>query len=178
MSDGSKGSVEILGARDWTPADDAWQRQALEQQLNALPRLRSSAERWAAGLMTLLGGVALGTLLAGPDRFQQLENPYEGVAKALFFLAAMTAVAAMVAALFAGGATSKRLFLTTGSAIQRASREAVGSALCQLAISRWCAGAAVVFLLASGGVLFFAPEKPDVSTPSNAIPALAHGRSP
>lgn len=167
-------ALVIRGVRPWTQADGEWHEQALKLRLTALPTLRASAERWAAGLTTLLGGAGLLAALFGPERFEQLASPYEALAKGLFFAAAVLAAVATGAALVASSVAARRVFLATGPAFQAMNRAAVRTTLKRLSLSRWSAAASVLLLLCAAAIVYFGPRDPSTSTPVPAIPARAH----
>lgn len=96
-------------------------------------------------------------LLAGPGEFAKLDDPYATVAKIFLFTASVAAVVALGAAIWAGSATTRKMFLLSGPALRRASREATRTAVCQIAISRCATAVALALLIASAGFLFFAP---------------------
>lgn len=161
--------------RDWTPEDEAWNEVAVTWQVEALPAVRASAERWTAGISTLLGGAGVGMLLAGPGRFADLQSPYEAVSKALFFTAAGAALLALACAIVASTATSRTLFLLSGSALRHASRRALRKATRTMTVSRVATWLALILLLASAALLFFAPT---TSTPAPATTSRARQAAP
>lgn len=155
-------SVDVL-----SDVDRRWNSRAAELELDALSAVRSSAEKWAAGLTGLLGVVGLAALLNGADKFAKLSPTWSAVGKLAFFAAAVLAAAATVAALLATQVTSKRLFMPTPSAVKRLSEEAVNSALTKLAVSRWAAAGAVAVLLIAAACIWWAPSKkakPDITS--------------
>jgi Na+/proline symporter len=168
--------LRIRSTRDWTPEDGIWEQAALAWQTEALPSVRASAERWAAGLSTLLGGAGIGVLLAGPGRFISLESCYETLAKSLFFAAGIAALVALALAIAAASATSRTLFLLSGPALRKVHRQAVRRAVTQLGISRIATMIALTLLLASAALLFFGPTDP--STPASATTSQAPRPAP
>jgi hypothetical protein len=96
--------------------------------------------------------------LGGPGELTRLAHCYEAWAKGLLFAAGVFATIALLAALIAGGVTTKTLFLISGTSLRRANREAVKSAVRWLRLSRAATGIALPLLVAVAALLFFAPQ--------------------
>jgi hypothetical protein len=172
----SRPRLVVQGTRRWTTEDDHWERYARELEREALPAMRATADRWAAGVTTLLGGAALSALLAGEDTFSGLSDGAATLGEVLFFAAALAAAVAGSAALLASIATTTRLFLPGASAYRAAQQAAVRRAARQLVVSRCAAALSVALLLASAAVLFFGPQAPDETGELSQLRLCQQGR--
>lgn len=176
----SLGPLKFSSTRTWTTQDGAWEEAARRWEVEALPTIRASADRWAGGLAVLLGGSGIGILLAGPDALTPLAHCYESWAKGLLFAAGVVATAALGAALLAGGVTTKTLFLVSGPSLRRVNRETAKKATRQLAVSRWATVVALALLISVAALLFFAPHdrSTGVNTPESATTSPTHPAAP
>jgi hypothetical protein len=165
--------LRFTGTRPWTKQDEVWKEAGARWEVEALPKIRAAADRWAAGLAILLGGSGIGVLLAGPEKLAPLEGCWEAWAKGLLFAAGVLATLALASALRAGGVAIKTLFVISGPALRRASREAFGTAAKLLRFSQWVTVLALALLLGAAAVLFFAPKEPGFSTPGSATTSEA-----
>jgi hypothetical protein len=68
-----------------TAEDQAWEKRALEMQLEALDRVRSTAEKWAGSISAILGIFGVAAVIEGPDDFSKIEEPYSLIAGVLVF---------------------------------------------------------------------------------------------
>jgi len=133
-----------------------WDAKARELQLEALPTLRASAERWAGSLTAILGAVSLAALLKGPEVFDGLVTGAADAGKVLFFGAAGLALLATALAAIAAQETSKKIaYPETGEALRMSVKAKVDTVRLELAASRWLAAAAVVAAFGSAAVLFW-----------------------
>ncbi len=147
-------TVEVEQVSAGEPIDLAWAKRVEQLQLDALPAIRASAERWAGALTALLGAVGLAALINGPGRFDGLEGSSELVGKTSFLLALVLSLIASGLAVSAAQVTSKRLLLPTLGAYRDAIEEAVSTAVTCIRISRWLALAAVLATLVAGLTLW------------------------
>jgi len=154
-------SVDVIEVRAGEAFDLAWAKRAEQLQLEALPTVRGSAERWAAALTGLLGAVAIASVLGGPGKFDTISGSAQSLGKAALYLAAVLALLAVGFALRAAQVTSKRLLVPSAGSFREASEEAVASAVAGLTLSRWLAALAIVATLIAGGCLWWGEqEKP------------------
>jgi hypothetical protein len=148
-----KVTVESVEAA--SPQDLAWAKKAQTLELEALPAVRATAERWAAALTGLLGAVGLAAVLNGADAYDGLQATAQAWAKGTFFAAAALNLLAAAAAIAAAQLTTRRVHLATTGTYQKFARDAVESAVRRLQVSRWCAAAAVACTVASGAILWW-----------------------
>lgn len=147
--------IEVSAVEPGRPEDLAWAKRVEDLQLDALPNIRTSAERWAASLTGLLGVVGFAALLNGPEKFDKLSSTAELWSKGAFFTAALLALAATLCAVAAAQATSRRVFLPSVGTVQEASQQAVETAVIQLRASRWLAALAVASTLVAAAWLWW-----------------------
>jgi hypothetical protein len=148
------------------PADDrdlAWQKKANELELEALPTLRGTAEKWAASLSGILAAVGLAVLLDGPELFNKLDDSPEKIAKGALFAAVVLGLIATLFATYAAQGTSKRIFLPGSGSLRELSQKAVENAARALLISRIVALAAVIATLVSAWTLMWGAKDPPES---------------
>lgn len=133
-----------------------WDAKARELQLEALPTLRASAERWAGSLTAVLGAVSLAALLKGTEVFADLSQEAAAAGKGLFFAAAGLALIAMIlAGIAAQEVSSKVLYPESGDALRTASDSKIAGVRKQLAWSRWLAAGSVLASLGAAAVLYW-----------------------
>jgi hypothetical protein len=147
--------VDVEDVSVGRPIDLAWAKRADQLQLESLPTIRTSAERWAGTLTGLLGAVGIATILDGPDRFNTLSSGAETVSKAAFSVAAVLTLVGAGLAIVAAQSTSRRVLLPAAGSYREASEEAVRSATRCLTASRWLVALAVVATLVAGGCLWW-----------------------
>ncbi|MBO0901802.1 hypothetical protein J1G42_14550 [Cellulomonas sp. zg-ZUI222] len=131
---------------------DAWADAAVSERL---PRLRAVAAEWQKTVGTVAGLLGAGTLLNADTAVGSLSP----AARNLFALAAGIAFTAAAASIvLASLAAQPRIQeIPPGVVARRAARdEAFVYARRRLVASRWCAGIALVALLASFGVRWYA----------------------
>lgn len=144
-------------------SDRRWAAKAQQLELEALPNIRSAAEKWAASLTGLLGVVGLAAVIEGADVFDALKNPWEIAGQLTFFGAAVAALIASGFAIWAAVEVTPKVFLPGGDALRATAKKAVENAVFRLAVSRIVAGVAVVLVLASAACLWWGAE--DASKP-------------
>jgi hypothetical protein len=135
-----------------------WAEAASKLEISALSDVRGLAEKWAAALTSALAVVGLAALIEGAKTFDKLDDPWKGLAKLSFVVAAVLALIATALATLAAQGTSKRVFIPGGSAIREYATTAVETALGFISASRWLAGAAAAAVLLAAGLLWFAPR--------------------
>jgi hypothetical protein len=156
-----------------TVTDAAWQRRAEDLQLNALPTIRATAEKWAATVGSLTGIFAIAAIIKGPSDITAVQGslnllafrlPWSAVAGILAGAALACASAAIVLASMAAQGTPRR-FRFTGIELRRLYPTETIRAAGQLRASRILAVAAIPLLgLASGIVWYTTPaERPAVN---------------
>src|SRR4051812_13016645 len=89
--------------------DRWWAEKAAELQRDALPSLRTSAEKWAATLTGVLSVVGLAALIEGADTFDDLQDLEQTLAKLAFFGAGVLALVATGLAAQAAHQSGKKL---------------------------------------------------------------------
>lgn len=152
--------IEVSAVEAGHPEDLGWAKRVEELQLNALPNIRATAERWAASLTGLLGAVGLAALLNGTDEFDKLNDTAQAWSKGAFFAAAVVALLATLFAVAAAQGTSRRVFLPGAGTFREASEEAVEKAVGQLRASRWLAALAVASTLLAAAWLWWGGSDP------------------
>jgi len=147
------GEVEAV-----TDSDRRWAVKARELELEALPNIRFAAEKWATNLTGLLGVVGLAAVIEGANVFDGLRQPWQTVGQAAFFGAALIALVATGAAIWAATEATPKVFLPGGDILRATSRAAVENAVKRLALSRVLAGVAVSFVFVSAACLWWGEE--------------------
>jgi hypothetical protein len=141
------------------PTDLEWERRAREMQVEALPRVRGIAEKWAGSVAALLGVFGIASFVKGRDDLKGLEHDWEvAVGVSLGIAVASAVVAILFASLAAQGGVSV-LDLPTGRRIQEWSAKQIERASWQLAVSRLCSVAAVIFVAVAVGIVWYAPRE-------------------
>ncbi|MDC7121199.1 hypothetical protein OMK64_06590 [Cellulomonas fimi] len=131
---------------------DAWADAAVAERL---PRLRAVAAEWQKTVGAVAGLLGAGTLLNADSTARALPLG----ARHVFTLAAVLAFTAAAASIVLASVAAQPRIRTIppGVAARRAARdEAFSYARARLVASRWCAGVALVALLVSFGVRWYA----------------------
>lgn len=129
--------------------DVAWEDSALKAQLEALPRLRTAAEKWAANISVLIGLLGAAALLGGPEHLRALEGAAEDWAGGLVLAGAVGALAANILAVLAALGKPEEVNYPTGAHYREWSREQFKAAKWKLAVSRILTAGALAALVAS-----------------------------
>jgi hypothetical protein len=148
-------TLVVMGARQATALDRAWDDRARTLQLDALTSVRASAERWAATLAVLLAGAGLAALLKGPGAFEKLTPFARDGGKLAFFGGVVAGLAAVGLAGMAAQGVARRVFLPGGSSWRKQSDAAIKTAVCRLRWSRVCAFVALTAVSAAAGALWW-----------------------
>lgn len=165
-------TIEVGAVTAGEPGDITRAEQAKALQADALPKIRATAERWAASLTGLMAAVSLAALLRGPGLFDELAPTAQTWGKAFFFAAAIIGLFATGLAVHAAQQTSRRVFLPTAEAIQEAVDDVVEKAVAALWLSRLLATIAVVAAVAAAAWLWWGPVDPSAAQPAGG-PAIS-----
>jgi hypothetical protein len=147
--------LRVVGTETLDAEDRRWTEKAQELQRDALPDVRSTAEKWAASLTGVLGVVGLAALIEGADKFASLRNPEQWIGKACFFAAALLTLCATGFATAAAQGSGRMVWMPYSENLREDARREVKKAAARLAASRWLAGIAVAFVLGSAFALWW-----------------------
>ena len=136
-----------------SPLDEKWSEKAQEAELEALPTLRSTAEKWAATVGTLAGLFSTVAILTGPDELTKVADSVRVLVASLVLAAVLAAAAAVALASLAAQGGSESI-VPTGPEYADLSAKEVQRARDLLAWSRWITVAilpllGIAFLLAA-----------------------------
>lgn len=159
-------SLKIIDVGPATPQDLAWEDAAEKANLEALPRLRGTAEKWAGSISALLGLFGVAAVVSGPDQFSDLKEPYATEVAVGILIAAALAVTATVLALLAAQGSPTTLKLLTGERFRRWSESEFNVGRRRLAVSRWLTLTALAVLAVSIALAWFGPMKETASSPN------------
>jgi len=139
---------------------DLWAEQILRERL---PRTRELAKEWGATVAAVTALFGTGTVIDADAAVRAL---LRGWAAAYGVLVCLAILAAGGAILFASSAAQARLTVIPPGATERvATREQlVTLSLRDLRVSRWLAAAALLLLIASFGVRWYAPRQETAKT--------------
>jgi hypothetical protein len=151
---------------------DAWAEQALQQRL---PATRDLAQKWGATVTALTALLGTGTIIDADDAVRALESSYAvyyGIAAGGALLAAAASI------LFASQAGQVGLVQIPPGVKERVAlrNSLFEGAARKLRVSGFFAAVAVVLLIASFGIRWYAPQKPappPTETQGPATPAPA-----
>ena len=159
------GFVRVSAGEPATISDAKWEQRAEELSFQALPNVRSIAEKWTGTIASILAIFGIVTLVKGPEDVTKVEGSLFGVAYEtwvliLLGLAVFCAVAATVSAASAAYGQPKDLRFV-GEEVRRLYRDDAKNAAKKLRISRWLSLAAVTSLALAVGITWLkTPEQP------------------
>jgi hypothetical protein len=142
--------VEITLEPDPTesPLDLEWEERVHQAQFEALPTLRTTADKWAATVGALVGLFGTAALVAGPKVIADVNPPARGWLAVLVVLTvAVAATAVGLASLAAQGGSQS--IIPTGPEYRRLMGDEVHRARNLLMASRWITIVGVLGLLAA-----------------------------
>jgi hypothetical protein len=151
-----------------SPADLEWEQQVHHAQFEALPTLRSSADKWTATVGTLVGLFGTAVLVAGPKTITDVSPAARGWLAGLVVLTVVAATVAVALASLAAQGGSKSI-MPTGPEYRRLMSEEVHRARNLLAASRWITIGGVLGLLALTVLVAMLNPKPDQSAEQNVL---------
>jgi hypothetical protein len=70
-----RGAPSVAGWRTLSSEDVLWYERARQFEVEALPRVRESAQRWAATLAAITGVFGVATLVKGPTDLTKISDP-------------------------------------------------------------------------------------------------------
>jgi hypothetical protein len=152
------GPPRIVGTAKVTAYDRRWEELADDLEFEALPRIRSVAERWAGSIAAVTSAFGIAGLVGGRDALSDLEDAYATAAAILFGLALMLALAAIVLAALAAQGSPKRMRSPSGADVRTWYAASARRAANQLFASRIAAVLSVLVLAAGIGITWFAPS--------------------
>lgn len=156
---GRTSDESVVGRDPPSPLEQAaydWGQQAVKDRL---PNTRALAEKWGTTVSALTALFGTGTILSSDTVVRSLVSPWGvryGIAACLALILSAAAIwcasrAAQATVGDIGPGAAERLVL-----YEKRLKNSVRS----LHISRWCAGIAVLFLLASLAIRWYAPVTP------------------
>jgi len=160
------GPPRIVGTAKVTAYDRRWEELAGELEFEALPRIRSVAERWGASVAAVTSAFGIAGLVGGRDALSELEDAYATAAGLLFGLALLLALAAIVLAALAAQGTPKRMRSPSGADVRAWYAASARRAANQLLASRICAVVSVLVLAVGIGITWFAPSGESAAAPT------------
>jgi hypothetical protein len=176
---GKSRSVAFTEIKPATEAERAAQRRADEQAQNALPATRNAAEKWGATTAAVFTALGFASIVQGRNAFERLTEEWgigAGVAALGAFLLALAAI--VVAALAAQG--TPRDGMPTGPELVVFEIAEAARARARLQRSRRLTVAAICFVVAALGVLWYGPAKDSsyVVIPHAGAPVCVENPSP
>jgi len=142
------------------PLDRQWEHKRAELLAQALPNIRSAAEKWGATIAALTGILGISSFLGGRDELAKLsENTRLAVGVALALAALLAVIATYLAALAAQG--TPETFVGTTDGFRQRYENAVKEAAKKLKTSRGLTVLALLPLAAAVGLMLFGPSKQD-----------------
>jgi hypothetical protein len=145
------------------PEDREWERRRAELVANALPDIRSAAEKWGATIAALTGVLGISSLIGGRDALAKLTDDTRLIVAIAFGIAAaLAALATILAALAAQGTPQT----ATGSTAEFRTKyeKAIGNASSRLGWSRALTIGALLALAVAVGFMLFGDSKPSEDT--------------
>jgi len=149
-------------------ADLAWEEQAEQAYLDALPAVRSAAEKWAGLTGVILGVFGFASFTNGRDEIQSLTANWEPLTGGAALLALLIALGAVIFAGLAAQGTPKQV-LESGEDLRLRSVRDARTARSRLRISRVGTAIAVILLLVALGMLWYAPTDSEENRPTFEI---------
>jgi hypothetical protein len=166
---------KVIGTASVSAYDRKWETHAEAFEFEALPRIRATAERWAASIGAVTGVFGIVTLVRGREDVTALRADLKIAAGLLIGAALAMALAAIVLAAFAAQGTPKKLVALTGQELRRWHQEGARRAKLQLSVSRVLAVAAIVLLGAAVGITWFGPASEMASSRPKLLVLLRSG---
>jgi hypothetical protein len=156
MSDRST-PPRILRTISVTPEDRKWDELAEQMRMDALPRIRGTAERWTSTVSAITGLFGLVALVKGREDITSLRSDWRIIAGVLIALALLIALTSIVFAAFAAQGTPRRVEILSGAAVKELYQHGTHIARRQLAWSRISAVVAVLVLGLAIGITWYGP---------------------
>jgi hypothetical protein len=150
---------KVVGGAPSGELEAKWEKRAEELELEALPKVRGVAEKWAATVGVLLGLAGTILVVKGPEEIGALPSGARLLIGLLLATAFVLAVIATVLAAYAAQGTPTDLEYPTGATLREAETEATKTARTRLSRSRHFTLLAVVLLAAGVATAWIWPQE-------------------
>lgn len=158
-----------VGWRRTSPSDLKWEEKADQLEFDALTRVRSAAEKWAASQAAIIGLLGTIMLVKGREDIGELTTLNQVVVALLLAGALLLAlVAAYLTALAAQG-TPEQVQWPSGPRLRAWEREQALQAKKRLKLSRILTVLTVACLVLAVAVTWFGDAKKETSSPSVVV---------
>jgi hypothetical protein len=150
----------VVRSAPTNPTDLRWTQRQEDLQFEALAKVRSAAEKWAASLGALLGLSGTILVVQGRDDFSKLEDEFRIAVGATLLVAVIIGACATFLAARAAQGTPAHVAWPSGAKLKKWEHEEAVKARGMLTRSRHLAIGAVALVLLALGLTWFGEAKP------------------